>query len=65
MQYRPLGRCGTKVSVFGLGGWTTFGDSVTDPDTVKAILHAAFDAGINFFDTADIYAISNTGPTAK
>jgi voltage-dependent potassium channel beta subunit len=56
MPYRSLGRCGTKVSAFGLGGWTTFGGSVKDDDTVKAILHAAFDAGINFFDIADIYA---------
>ena len=55
MQYRSLGRCGTKVSVFGLGGWTTFGASVTDPDTVRTILSAAFDAGINFFDIADVY----------
>ena len=56
MRYRSLGRCGTKVSVFGLGGWTTFGGSVTDEKSVKTIIHAAVDAGINFFDIADIYA---------
>ncbi len=56
MQYRNLGRCGLKVSAFSLGGWTTFGGSVTDDLSVKAILYAAFDAGINFFDIADIYA---------
>ncbi len=56
MPYRSLGSCGTKVSVFGLGGWTTFGESVTDAGTVSAVLRAAFDAGINFFDIADIYA---------
>lgn len=55
MRYRSLGRCGTKVSVFGLGGWTTFGESVTDLGLARSILHAAFDAGINFFDTADVY----------
>ena len=55
MQYRPLGRCGTKVSVFGLGGWTTFGGSVTDGETIRAILTTAFDAGVNFFDIADAY----------
>ena len=54
--YRPLGRCGTKVSVYGLGGWTTFGHSVSDEDTIRSIIRVAFDAGINFFDTADIYA---------
>lgn len=56
MRYRSLGRCGTKVSVFGLGGWTTFGGSVQDDEMVKTIIHAAYDAGINFFDIADIYA---------
>ena len=55
MPYRPLGRCGTKVSAFGLGGWTTFGELVTDDGTTRSILHAAFDAGINFFDIADVY----------
>ena len=55
LSYRPLGKCGTKVSVFGLGGWTTFGGSVTDQKTIRNILRAAFDAGINFFDIADVY----------
>jgi voltage-dependent potassium channel beta subunit len=56
MQYRPLGRCGTKVSALGLGGWTTFGGSVTDEGTIRSILLRAFEAGINFFDIADVYA---------
>ena len=55
MEYRPLGKCGTQVSAFGLGGWTTFGESVTDGDTVREVLTAAFEAGINFFDIADVY----------
>ena len=56
MQYRPLGRCGTKVSAFGLGGWTTYGGSMKDEAAVRAILHAAFERGVNFFDSADVYA---------
>lgn len=56
MPYRRLGACGTKVSAFGLGGWTTFGGSVKDEADVRTILHAAFDAGVNFFDIADVYA---------
>lgn len=56
MTYRPLGRCGTKVSTFGLGGWTTFGGSVTDEAATKQIILAAFEAGVNFFDIADVYA---------
>lgn len=56
MPYRSLGRCGTKVSLFGLGGWTTFGGSVTDNNLVRDILIKAFENGVNFFDIADIYA---------
>ncbi len=56
MPYRPLGRCGTSVSAFGLGGWTTFGESVKGPGTVRTILKAAYAAGVNFFDIADVYA---------
>ncbi len=56
MRYRPLGRSGVKVSALGLGGWTTFGESVAGQETVKDILCAAFDAGVTFFDIADAYA---------
>jgi len=56
MVYRPLGRCGTKVSVYGLGGWTTFGGSVTDKSLVEKIITTAFEKGVNFFDIADVYS---------
>jgi voltage-dependent potassium channel beta subunit len=56
MSYRPLGRCGTKVSTLGLGGWTTFGGTLKEQSQVDRILHAAFEHGVNFFDSADIYA---------
>ena len=56
MPYRNLGRCGTKISAVSLGGWTTFGGSVTDRERTKAILTRAFDGGINFFDIADVYS---------
>jgi voltage-dependent potassium channel beta subunit len=56
MRYRPLGRCGTQTSVLSLGGWTTFGNSIKGPEGVRKILHAAHEAGINFFDIADVYA---------
>lgn len=56
MRYRPLGRCGAKVSVFGLGGWTTFGGSVTDTNLVRDVIRRAFAAGVNFYDIADAYA---------
>jgi voltage-dependent potassium channel beta subunit len=56
MIYRNLGRCGTKVSALGLGGWTTFGGSLTELDLARRIIRTAFDSGINFFDIADVYA---------
>ncbi len=54
MQYRHLGRSGLKVSAAGLGA-NRFGNKC-DLDTTKRILHAALDLGINFVDTADVYA---------
>jgi voltage-dependent potassium channel beta subunit len=56
MTYRNLGVCGTKVSAFSLGGWTTFGGTVKDQQTVQSIIKLAYEAGINFFDIADVYA---------
>lgn len=56
MQYRRLGRAGMKVSALSLGGWTTFGALVKDQQITRDIIVRAYDAGINFFDIADIYA---------
>lgn len=55
MKYRKLGKCGTKVSVIGLGSWLTLGGSV-ERKAGDRIIRSAFDNGINFFDTADVYA---------
>lgn len=56
MNYRRLGHSGLKVSELSLGGWTTFGDSLTDRRLARQIITTAYDNGINFFDIADIYA---------
>jgi voltage-dependent potassium channel beta subunit len=56
MKYRRLGKAGIQLSALGLGGWTTFGESVTDLARAKAIIRAAYDGGINFYDIADVYA---------
>jgi len=56
MQYRPLGRTGFQVSTISFGAWAiggTWGD-VDDAESLQS-LHAALDAGVNFFDTADVY----------
>jgi voltage-dependent potassium channel beta subunit len=57
MEYRSLGRSGLKVSALGLGGWTTFGGSVKDERVVKAVVRRAFEAGVNVYDLADVYAM--------
>jgi voltage-dependent potassium channel beta subunit len=56
MEYRTMGESGLRLSALGLGGWTTFGGSVTEHETVRAILLRAFEAGVNLFDIADVYA---------
>jgi voltage-dependent potassium channel beta subunit len=55
MQYRRLGRSGLRVSTLSLGSWVTYHNQV---DTAAAVemMAAAFDAGINFFDNAEVYA---------
>ena len=53
MTYRRLGDSGLVVSVVGIG-CNSFGAKV-DPDGTRAVVDAALDAGITFFDTADIY----------
>lgn len=53
MEYRRLGASGLRVSLIGLGG-NTFG-RYTDTEGTARIVGAALDAGINFFDTANIY----------
>ena len=55
MEYRALGKCGTKVSLFSLGGWITFGSTIKDEATADAIITRAFELGVNFFDMADVY----------
>jgi voltage-dependent potassium channel beta subunit len=55
MEYRALGRSGLRVSEVSLGSWLTLGSSV-DRESTREIVHRAYDLGINFFDTADVYA---------
>jgi voltage-dependent potassium channel beta subunit len=55
MQYRKLGRSGLQVSEIALGSWLTLGSSVDRAGTAE-IVARAYDLGVNFFDTADVYA---------
>ncbi len=55
MKYRSLGHSGLKLSVIGVGSWLTFGGNV-DRDTSRACIQKAWDSGVNFIDTANVYA---------
>src|SRR5438874_11066753 len=55
MRYRQLGSSDLQVSEISLGSWTTYGGSVPR-EQAEACVAAAFDAGINFIDTANVYA---------
>jgi aryl-alcohol dehydrogenase-like predicted oxidoreductase len=55
VEYRQLGDSDLRVSEICLGTWTTFGGSL-DEEAAGALVAAAFDAGVNFFDTANIYS---------
>jgi predicted oxidoreductase len=55
---RPLGKTDMMVSALGWGMWRFVGVDVT---TARRLVDAAFEAGINFFDTADIYGFNGAG----
>lgn len=55
MNYRRLGRSGLNVSELCLGAWINFGGKIEDEATF-AVLNAAMEEGIDFIDTADVYA---------
>ena len=55
MEYRRLGNSGLKVSALSLGSWVTFKNQL-DVNLAVECMAAAYDAGCNFFDNAEIYA---------
>ena len=55
MQYRRLGRSGLKVSELSFGSWVTYGNQL-DENRARECMAAAHDAGVNFFDNAEVYA---------
>ncbi len=54
MRYRKLGHSDLEVSEISLGSWLTFAGGV-EAEQTRACTDAAFDVGINFFDTANVY----------
>ena len=61
MLYRRLGKTGLKVSEISLGSWLTYGNAVENETAIKTI-DKAYELGINFFDTANVY---NRGEAEK
>src|SRR5664279_1654539 len=55
MEYRRLGSSGLRVSELSLGSWITYHNQV-DATAATEMLAAAMDAGVNFFDNAEVYA---------
>jgi voltage-dependent potassium channel beta subunit len=55
MEYRFLGDSGLKVSALSFGAWVTFGSQMNE-DIAAECMHAAWEAGVNFFDNAEVYA---------
>jgi voltage-dependent potassium channel beta subunit len=55
MEYRRLGKAGIKLSELSFGAWVTFGNQM-GVDEAASCLAAAYDAGVNFFDNAEVYA---------
>lgn len=55
MEYRRLGRSGLQVSALSFGAWVTFAQQIGN-QTAAQLMHACYDAGVNFFDNAEAYA---------
>lgn len=59
MQYRRLGQSGLRVSTLSLGSWVTYHNQV-DTGSAAEMMAAAYDAGVNFFDNAEAYALGKS-----
>lgn len=59
MEYRRLGKSGLPVSALSYGSWVTFSNQMA-VDAALETMTAAYDAGVNFFDNAEIYAMGKS-----
>ena len=59
MNYRHLGKAGIQVSELSLGSWVTF-HTQTGVDDAVEMMSVAYDAGVNFFDNAEVYAFGKS-----
>jgi aryl-alcohol dehydrogenase-like predicted oxidoreductase len=65
VEYRTLGGTGVKVSPFCLGAMMFGAWGNPDHEDSIRIIHHALDAGINFVDTADVYALGESERTVS
>jgi voltage-dependent potassium channel beta subunit len=59
MEYRRMGNTGLQLSVLSFGSWVTFHKQIED-NTADNLMGMAYDAGINFFDNAEVYALGES-----
>ena len=55
MEYNYLGKTGLQVSKLSFGSWITFANQIED-NTSEKLMDVAYEAGVNFFDNAEVYA---------
>lgn len=55
MEYRRMGKSGLQLSVLSFGSWVTFARQTDDAENDR-LMSIAYDAGINFFDNAEVYS---------
>ena len=59
MQYRRLGQSGLQLSVVSFGSWVSFHKQIDDK-IAGELMTMAYDAGVNFFDNAEVYALGES-----
>lgn len=59
MEYRRMGKTGPQLSVLSYGSWVTFHKQIND-GIADELMGLAYDAGINFFDNAEVYALGES-----
>ncbi|MEN9599638.1 MAG: hypothetical protein RL596_1957 [Bacteroidota bacterium] len=59
MEYRRMGKTGLQLSVLSFGSWVTFHKQIND-GLADELMGIAYDAGVNFFDNAEVYALGES-----
>ncbi len=57
MEYRQVGTTGLRISAIALGSWLTYGGPAVTQERAIGLVHRAYELGVNYFDTADMYQL--------